>query len=95
MERLIPQESNSREHFSLNRFPLLILSYSIGIIALERKNYKDLAALLLYSYFKDNDEKKHIIEIINSYRVFTDKWIKSRNRGVDTVVFAINFVVLL
>jgi hypothetical protein len=76
MERLVPQESNSREYFSLNRFPLLILSYSISIIALERKNYKSLAALLLCSHFKDNDEKKHIIEIINSYRVFTDKLIK-------------------
>lgn len=76
MERLIPQESNSRENFSFNRYPLLILTYSIGIIALERKNYKNLAALLLCSHFKDNDEKKHIIEIINSYRVFTDKWIK-------------------
>jgi hypothetical protein len=76
MERLIPQESTTRERFSLNRFPLLILSYSIGIIALERKNYKNLAALLLCSHFKDNDEKKHIIEIINSERVFTGKLIK-------------------
>ena len=76
MERLIPQESTSRENFSFNRYPLLILTYSIGIIALERKSYKNLAALLLCSHFKDNDEKKHIIEIINSYRVFTDKWIK-------------------
>jgi hypothetical protein len=76
MERLIPQESTIREHFSLNRYPLLIISYSIGIIALERKNYKDLAALLLCSYFKDNDEKKHIIEIINSERAFAGKWIK-------------------
>ena len=76
MERLIPRESTTRERFSLNRYPLLILSYSIGIIALERKNYKSLAALLLCSHFKDNDEKKHIIEIINSQRVFTGKWIK-------------------
>ena len=76
MERLIPQGSTIREHFSLNRFPLLILSYSIGTIALERKNYKNLAALLLCPHFKDNDEKKHIIEIINPYRVFTDKWIQ-------------------
>jgi len=76
IERLIPQESTTRERFSLNRFPLLILSYSIGIIALERKNYKNLAALLLCSHFKDDDEKKHIIEIINSERVFAGKWIK-------------------
>jgi len=76
MERLIPQNSNLQEIHSFNRFPLLILTYSIGIIALERKNYKDLAALLLCSHFKDNDEKKHIIEIINSERVFTSKWIK-------------------
>lgn len=76
MERLIPQNSTLRERYSFNRFPLLILTYSIGIINLERKNYEDLSALLLCSYFKDNDEKKHIIEIINSQRVFTDKWIK-------------------
>jgi hypothetical protein len=76
MERLIPQKSTSREAYSFNRFPLLILAYSIGIIALERKNYKNLAALLLCSYFKDNDEKKHIIEIINSERVFTAEWKK-------------------
>ena len=76
MERLIPQKSTLRENFSFDRYPLLILTYSIGIIALERKNYKNLAALLLCSHFKDNDEKKHIIEIINSQRVFTGKWIK-------------------
>ena len=76
MERLVPQNSTLQERYSFNRFPLLILTYSIGIIALERKNYKNLAALLLYSHFKDNDEKKHIIEIINSERVFTSKWIK-------------------
>jgi hypothetical protein len=76
MERLIPRESTTRERFSLNRYPLLILSYSIGIIALERKNYKNLAALLLCPHFKDNDEKKHIIEIINSERVFASEWIK-------------------
>jgi len=76
MERLIPQNSTLQERYSFNRFPLLILTYSIGIIALERKNYKNLAALLLYSHFKDKDEKKHIIEIINSERVFTGKWIK-------------------
>jgi len=76
IERLIPQESTIREYYSLNRYPLLILSYSIGIIALERKNYKNLIALLLCSHFKDNDEKKHIIEIINPQIVFTDKWIK-------------------
>ena len=76
IERLIPQGSTIREHYSINRYPLLILSYSIGIIALERGNYKNLAALLLYSHFEDSDEKKHIIEIINSYRVFTDTWIQ-------------------
>jgi len=76
MERLIPPEYTIREDFSFNRYPLLILTYSIGIIALERKNYKNLAALLLCSHLKDNDEKKHIIEIINSERVFTGKWIK-------------------
>jgi len=73
MERLIPQGSTIREHFSLNRFPLLILSYSIGIIALERKNYKNLAALFLNSCFCNDDTKTHIIEIINSERIFTDK----------------------
>jgi len=76
IERLVPQESTLRENFSFNRYPLLILTYSIGMIALERKNYKNLAALLLFSHFEDNDEKKHIIEIINSQRVFTGKWIK-------------------
>jgi len=76
MERLIPPESTIREGSSFNRYPLLILTYSIGIIALERKNYKALAALLLCSHFKDNDEKKHIIEIINLQRVFTGKNIK-------------------
>ena len=76
MERLIPQNSTLQERYSFNRFPLLILTYSIGIIALERNNYKDLAALLLCSYFKDNDEKKHIVEIINSERVFTANWKK-------------------
>jgi hypothetical protein len=76
MERLIPQNSTLQERYSFNRFPLLILTYSIGIIALERKNYKNLAALLLFSLFENNDERKHIIEIINSQRVFTSKWIK-------------------
>jgi len=76
IERLVPQESTLRENFSFNRYPLLILTYSIGMIALERENYKNLAALLLFSHFEDNDEKKHIIEIINSQRVFTGKWIK-------------------
>jgi hypothetical protein len=76
MERLIPQNSTLQERYSFNRFPLLILTYSIGIIALERKNYKNLAALLLCSHFEDDDEKKHIIEIINSERVFAGKWIK-------------------
>ena len=76
IERLVPQESTLRENFSFNRYPLLILAYSIGMIALERKNYKNLAALLLFSHFEDNDEKKHIIEIINSQRVFAGKWIK-------------------
>ena len=76
MERLIPKNSTLQKGYSFNRFPLLILTYSIGIIALERNNYKDLAALLLYSYFKDNDEKKHIVEIINSERVFTANWKK-------------------
>jgi len=76
MERLIPQKSTSREAYSFNRFPLLILTYSIGIISILRNNYKSLAALLLCSHFKDNDEKTHIIEIINSQRVFSGKWIK-------------------
>ena len=76
MERLIPQGSTMQENYSLNRYPLLILSYSISIIALERENYKNLAALFLCSRYKDNDEKKHIIEIINSLRVFAGKWIK-------------------
>jgi hypothetical protein len=76
MERLIPKKSTTREYYSLARYPLVILSYSIGIIALERKNYKNLAALLLCFHFKDYNEKKHIIEIINSQSVFTDKWIK-------------------
>jgi len=97
MERLIPQNSTLQEIYSFNRFPLLILTYSIGIIALERKNYKDLAALLLCSHFKDNDEKKHIIEIINSQRVFTGKWIKwlptypdkgTQNTPVSTYLFS-------
>lgn len=73
MERLIPQNSTLQKIYSFNRFPLLILTYSIGIIALVSKNYKNLAALLLCSHFKDNDEKKHIIEIINQQRVFTQK----------------------
>jgi NAD-dependent SIR2 family protein deacetylase len=76
MERLIPQNSTLQERYSFNRFPLLILTYSIGIISILRNNYKSLAALFLCSHFKDNDEKKHIIEIINSQRVFADKWIK-------------------
>jgi len=76
MERLIPQKSTSREAYSFNRFPLLILAYSIGIISILKNNYKSLAALFLCSCFKDNDEKKHIIEIINSQRVFAGKWIK-------------------
>ena len=76
MERLIPQNSTLQEIYSFNRFPLLILTYSIGIISILRNNYKSLAALLLCSHFKDNDEKKHIIEIINSERVFTGKWKK-------------------
>jgi hypothetical protein len=76
MERLIPQESTSREAYSFNRFPLLILAYSIGIISILRNNYKSLAAMLMCSYFKDNDEKKHIIEIINSERVFAGEWKK-------------------
>jgi len=77
MERLIPQGSTVRDYCSINRFPLLILSYSIGIIALASENYKNLAALLLYSYFQDGDEKKHIIKVVNSQSVFEDRWIKS------------------
>jgi len=73
MERLIPQKSTLQENYSFNRFPLLILTYSIGIIALVSKNYKNLAALFLNSYFYNNDTKTHIIEIINSERIFTNK----------------------
>jgi len=75
MERLIPQGSTIREYNSLKRYPLLILSYSIGIIALERKNYKNLAALLLKSYCYDNNTKKNIIETINLHSVFEDKLV--------------------
>jgi hypothetical protein len=84
IERLVPQKSTLRERFSFNRYPLLILTYSIGIIALERKNYKDLAALLLYSYFRDDDVKSHIITIINPQSLFADKWIKWLPNYPDT-----------
>ena len=74
MERLIPQNSTLQENYSFNRFPLLILTYSIGIIALVSKNYKNLAALFLNSYFYNDDTKTHIIEIINQQSVFASKW---------------------
>jgi len=74
MERLIPQKSTLQEHYSFNRFPLLILTYSIGIISLVSRNYKSLAALFLNSYFYDGDTEKHIIEIINQQSVFASKW---------------------
>ena len=65
MERLIPQKSTLQERYAFNRFPLLILTYSIGIISLISKNYKSLVALLLNSYFYNGDTEEHIIEIIN------------------------------
>lgn len=87
IERLlqIPRKSGYVALVDLQRYPALLLTYSIGLTALEAENYEALAAPLLKpNYRDDSGVKRPAIEFLNVGRVFkrgSHKWVPYPNAG--------------
>ncbi len=71
----IPRENG---HFlDLQRYPALLLSYSIGIAAVESENFNALAALLLHPKSHDFGRRVSLPKCLNVWEVFSSRSYKS------------------
>jgi len=74
----IPSYDGLKVLISLQYYPSLLLSYSLGITAIESKNYNALASLFLKPSVYDLGERKKAINYLISWRVVSsDAIIKS------------------
>jgi len=73
----VPYYEGFKSLIRLQYYPALLMSYTLGITALESKNYSALAATLLSPSVYDLNEKKPAIYYLNTWRTASDLMIKS------------------
>jgi hypothetical protein len=74
--RLARRPRNGGHFVDLQLYPALLVSYTIGIAAIETQNYRALAALLLDTKCDDYGRKRSIPKCLNVWDVFSQRSYK-------------------